>query len=74
MNADGLKHDPLEDHPRLRRVFAKAEREAELELPDVPRSLGFCHVFWETKKRILREKYGINWRTPVEMNPGVLFD
>ena len=74
MSTDELKHDPLEDHPRLRRVIAKAEREAELELADVPRSLGFCHVVWETKKRILREKYGVDWHTPVEMNPGVLFD
>jgi hypothetical protein len=74
MNTDGLKHDPLEDDPRLRRVIAKAELEAELKLADVPRSMGFCHLFWETQKEILREKYGIDCRTPAEMNPEALFD
>lgn len=74
MNTDGLKHDPLEDDPRFRDLIAKAEREAELELADWPRGMGFCHILWETQKEILREKYGIDWHTPVEMNPDALFD
>ena len=36
--------------------------------------LGFCHRIWSTKKRILKEKYNIDWKTPAEMNPGVMFD
>ncbi|MBQ4585894.1 MAG: hypothetical protein IJA82_06770 [Clostridia bacterium] len=38
------------------------------------RGLGYCHLYWATKKRILKEKYGIDWKSPAELNPGVLFD
>jgi hypothetical protein len=69
-----MKHDPLEDHPRLRRVVEKARREAELELNDGREKLGYCHRVWELQKQILCEKYGLDWKTPQEMNPGVLFD
>ena len=36
--------------------------------------LGYCHLFWAEKKRILRERYGIDWKTPAERYPGVIFD
>ena len=74
MHTDGLKHDPQEEDSCHGCVIAKAQREAELELVDVPRGMGFCHRLWEVQKRILHEKYGIDWRTPVEMNPDHLFD
>jgi len=35
---------------------------------------GGCHFLWREMKRILLEKYGIEWFTPAEMNPGVIFD
>ena len=36
--------------------------------------LGYCHSYWAEKKRILKEDYGIDWKTPGELNPEVLFD
>lgn len=36
--------------------------------------LGWCHVYWDYKRRILLEKYGIHWRSLAVMNPQVLFD
>ncbi|MDD3284220.1 MAG: hypothetical protein PHZ07_01355 [Patescibacteria group bacterium] len=36
--------------------------------------LGDCHIFWEEKKRILKEKYNIDWKTPAEINPSAKFD
>jgi hypothetical protein len=36
--------------------------------------MGACHLFWETKKQYLREKYLIDWMTPAELNPGVSYD
>ena len=35
---------------------------------------GACHRIWNTQKRILKEKYGIQWYTPDEMHPHVHFD
>ena len=34
--------------------------------------LGFCHLYWEVKKRVLWEKFGIEWHSPSDRNPGVL--
>ena len=35
---------------------------------------GWCHSYWACKKRILKEKYGIDWKSPAELNPGIKFD
>ena len=39
-----------------------------------PGEIGYCRVFWEHKKRILLDEYGLNWSTPAELHPGVSFD
>jgi hypothetical protein len=36
--------------------------------------MGFCYTFWAVRKRILREKYNIDWLSPAEKNPGIIFD
>ena len=36
--------------------------------------LGYCHGFWATKKHILREEYGIEWKTPAELHPDICYD
>lgn len=43
-------------------------------LKNEKRQLGFCHIYWSTKKRILLEDYGIEWITPSESNPDIMFD
>ncbi len=36
--------------------------------------LGYCHIYWEAKKRILHDEYGIDWKTPAERYPTIIFD
>lgn len=36
--------------------------------------LGSCHWLWAMKKRILKEKYGITWYAPSEVNPDCIYD
>ena len=62
------------DAADLYEIIQKAEREAEENLACIPRGRGFCHKLWAEKKRILREKYGIQWKSPSDMNPEILFD
>jgi hypothetical protein len=70
-----IGHGPIEDDPKLGPIVEKARREAlSEELANQPERLGFCHIVWATQKRILKDKYGIDWKTPAEMNPGILFD
>ena len=55
--------------------------EAQRLLPEHPEQavellgqLGSCHTLWALQKRILKEKYGITWYTPAELNPDIKFD
>jgi hypothetical protein len=67
--------DPAEDDPQLATVLLRATLEADAELASEDRNLmGFCNLFWHSKQRILRERYGVEWRTPIELNPQIMFD
>ncbi len=35
---------------------------------------GYCQIYWNRKKELLKELYGINWKTPSELNPNIKFD
>lgn len=41
------------------------------EFPEV--SLGVCHAVWARKKALLSEM-GVEWNSPAEMNPDIIFD
>lgn len=36
--------------------------------------LGFCHAKWAIQKRLLKERYNIDWKTPAEKHPEINFD
>ncbi len=71
-----IKHDPIEDDPKYKNAFDAIDTEVDEILKDDPwrGHTGFGHVFWNTKKKLLKEKYGIDWRSPREMNPHIIFD
>ena len=80
--------DPFDTDPEMNWlteiVDAAAERESleainEFENRDPPRTIhdvgmGYCHVFWRHKKRILKEQYDIEWQSPAELNPHIWYD
>ena len=65
--------DPAENDPTLATVLLRTFLEVEVELAGQDRGMGFCHLFWRTKKRVLREKYGVEWQSPQELNE-IVFD
>ena len=75
---DGLKYDLKERDLKCREVIKQAGIEAEKNLlgkePNLKDMEGYCQFFWDEKKRILKEKYNIDWKTPQELNPLTLFD
>jgi len=75
---DGEYYDPKEDEPRYKLQFEMAEAEATNNLRDKgivwPGMDGYCYSFWPEKKRILKEKYNIDWKTPQELNPDMIWD
>lgn len=36
--------------------------------------IGYCVDFWILKKNILKERYNIDWKTPMEKHPGTMYD
>jgi hypothetical protein len=64
-----MPRNPTEDDPRLADLIRKAKLEAEESTRAFAGRLGYCHMLWINQKRILRDKYGIDWKTPAEMNP-----
>lgn len=68
-----LKFDPVERTPQWEEVYYKAEQECDRLLGDTPRGMGFCFSHWSTFRHVLAKR-GIQWRSPSEMNPRVMFD
>jgi hypothetical protein len=80
---DGEYYDAIEDDPGIQPILRAAEKEARENLKDHPRNpnktkdpgvMGFTHVYWDEKKRILSERYGIRWRTRAQLNPCTAYD
>jgi hypothetical protein len=55
-------------------LFDISGYEAELECFDQRGYMGYCHSYWQARKRILKEKYNIDWQTPAEENPLMIYD
>ena len=36
--------------------------------------MGSCHSFWAYEKKILKERYNIDWKTPAEEHPYIQYD
>ena len=68
-----LKHDPVEWTARYEEVIDEVEKIVDARLADHPRGMGFCHAYWHELTEVLSD-YGIEWRSPSRMNPGVMFD
>jgi hypothetical protein len=68
--------DPLENDPRYQDSFKAAEIKTakSIQRRGIEPGLGYCHIYWETKKKILRRDYKIDWRTPAELNPFTSYD
>ena len=59
---------------RWEEVIDEAEAKAYARLQEHPQGMGLCHAYWPTLSAILAEAYDIQWRSPSQMNPKVLFD
>lgn len=69
-----LRTDPAEYTWEWEKIYYDVEAELDRRLANVPRQMGFCFQYWAMKRELLMEKYGIDWRSPSQMNPRVMFD
>ena len=67
-------------HPDQKELYERVkddvERRARLAVlgPSDELFMGACHGIWAEMRRIFEEEYGIEWKSPSQMNPGVMFD
>lgn len=66
-----LLSDPQEKDPAKARWIRLASKRAAAE---VEVGFGQCHAHWALQRKILAEEYGIDWKSPAQMNPNVCFD
>jgi len=75
---EGLRHDIQERDPKFKKILRITEEEAHrgLQVKFNFRSdmKAFIRALREETKRILKEKYGLDWKTPREMNPYARLD
>lgn len=71
-----MKRDPIEDDPTFREIIESVNQQVERELDEIgiKDQWGSCFTYWDIKKRILLNQYGIEWKSPRELNPRVVFD
>lgn len=68
-----MNYDPIED-TREYRLIEKELEEKIYKRIGKPGKMGYCYLYWHEKQRILKEDYNIDWQSPAQLNPGVLFD
>lgn len=72
---DASKCDAKEFDPKFQTTFREIDSEvtAEMKRGDTFGRLGSVHTFWRLKKEKLKSR-GIDWRSPRELNDGVIYD
>ena len=54
-------------------VLKEVDAIIEEEHKDYPKGMGYCHAYWHRKKQLLAAK-GYDWKSPQELNPGIIYD
>lgn len=67
-------HDPIEDCLEFKKIDSIVDQMVDKELGNRKNLMGSCHCAWAIKKRILKEQYGIDWKSIAELNPLCTFD
>lgn len=69
-----LRQDPVEFTYRWEDIYYKVQHRLDDRFANAPRHMGFCFKFWNAKRELLKNEYGIDWKSPSQMNPRVKFD
>jgi len=72
-------NDPVERTSAYRKIRPELERKIETQIsaygyPPGVRFLGWCHLYWDIKKQVLKSDYNIDWKSPAELNPTTMYD
>lgn len=71
-----MKRDPIENTKEYCEAMKKIQPELDAlkyELDKQRYGMGSCHIYFARKKELLKNE-GIDWKSPAECNPYVIFD
>ena len=68
-----LNYDPIEDTPEFQAIKDELEKKIIAKIGENS-GMGYCYLYWGTKRDILKKDYGIEWKSPAVLNPRVRFD
>ena len=72
-NKRNYKYDPVEDTPEYLAIKDELE-EKIIERMGGEMTRGNAHLYTTFKKEILMKDYGIDWKSPQELNPRIKFN
>ncbi|MBD5265155.1 MAG: hypothetical protein HDS48_06495 [Bacteroides sp.] len=70
----GQKCDPVEYTYRWEEIYYDVEDYLNERFANVHWYRGFCFDYWAVKRVYLKENYDIEWHSPAQMNPHIIFD
>jgi len=68
-----IKTDPVERSKEFLAIRYEIERIVDEEIASDHSEEGFCLKYWRVKKKLLKEKFSIHWKSPAETNPEIRF-
>ena len=74
MHFDNLRTDMVENTEEYLKIKDELEEKIYQATKHLTRRMGYCFTYWSEKERILKEDYGIEWKSPSVLNPHILFD
>lgn len=69
-----LRCDPVEYTLKWEDIYYEVESRLDERFANAPRHRGLCFRYWNAKRELLKDEYGIDWKSPSQMNPRVRFD
>lgn len=73
LKTGNCRYDPVEFTDEFLAVEPEVERLVREETGEGGWT-GFCHTYWAVRKRILKERFGIEWKSIDDRFPGLLID
>ncbi len=68
-----MKIDEQEKDIKNKEKFLEVEKILNKEF-STSLQIGSCHDRWRRKKELLKKLYNIDWKSPAELNPHIIFD
>ena len=70
--------DPVEQTELFKKIADELETKIELRLlqeyKGIPPKNGWSYTYWEMKKEILKNDYNIDWKSPIDLDPDIVYD